>query len=67
MYEIVVYYYGKNYIDDLLIEMGLNFVVEKIRLDDESERNVDELFFYVNVLKFVNRLFYDIYYYINYF
>lgn len=67
MYEIVVYYYGKNYIDGLLIEMCLNFVVEKIRLDDESERNVDELFFDVNVLKFVNRLFYDIYYYINYF
>lgn len=66
MYEIVVYYYGLNYVDDLLVVMGFNFILEKIRLGDGRNMNKNELFFDVNVLKFKNRLFYDIYYYVNY-
>lgn len=49
MYEIVVYYYGLNYVDDLLVVMGFNFILEKIRLDDEKNMNINELFFYVDV------------------
>lgn len=67
VHEIVAYHYGKNHIDDLLTEMGSNFVAEKIRLDDGSERNADELFLYVNASKLANRLFHDIHYHINYF
>lgn len=66
VYEIVVYYYGLNYVDDLLVVMGFNFILEKIRLGDGRNMNKNELFFDVNVLKFKNRLFYDIYYYVNY-
>lgn len=62
----MVYYYGWNYVDDLLVVMGFNFILEKIRLDDGMNMNINELFFYVDVLKFKNRFFYDICYYVNY-
>lgn len=66
MYEIVIYYYGLNYVDGLLVVMGFNFILEKIRLGDGRNMNINELFFFVDVLKFKNRLFYDICYYVNY-
>lgn len=46
--------------------MGFNFILEKMRLDEGMDKNFYELFFFVDVVSFKNRMFYDICYYVNY-
>lgn len=67
VHEIVAYHYGENHIDGLLAEMGSNFIAEKIKLDDEMNRNANELFLYINASKLAKRLFHDINNHVNYF